>query len=69
LLHILKKMGGVVSVLLRHFFVVDDKHIRVHGGNGSVRPAENLKCSIYDLICLNDVLVVAGYKMQVDATF
>jgi hypothetical protein len=44
-------MGGVVSVLLRHLFVEDDEHIRVHSGNVPVRPAENLKCSINDLIC------------------
>ena len=56
-------MGGVVFVLLRHLFVVDDKHISVHSGYVSIRPAENLKCSINDFICRNDVLVVTGYIM------
>ena len=51
LLHILKKMGGMVSVLLRYLFIVDHKHVRVHSGNVSVRPAEDLKCSINDFIC------------------
>jgi hypothetical protein len=43
-------MGGVIFVLLRHLFVVDDKHILVHRGNVSIRSAENLKRPIYDLV-------------------
>ena len=59
----------MISVLLGHLFVVDDKHVRVHGGYVPVGLTENLKCPVNDLISGNDVLVVSGHIVQIDPFF
>ena len=61
-------MGAVIFVLLRYLPVEDHKLIAINGGNMSVRPAENLKRSINDFIGRYDVMIVAQYIMQIDAS-
>ena len=59
----------MIFVLLRHLFVIDHKHITVDIRNMSVRPAENLKCPVDNLIGRYDVVVVTQDIMQIDPMF
>ena len=49
----------MVFVLLGHFPVVDDKHVSINRRNMPVGSAEDLKCTIDNLIGRYDLLVVA----------
>ena len=69
LLQVLKEMGGMVFVLLSNLAVVDDKHIPIDSCNMPVGPAEDLKSSIDNFIGRHDVVVIAQYIMQIDASF
>ena len=61
-------MGRVILVLLSHLFVIDHEHITVDIRNISVRPVENLKCAVDNLIGRNDVVIVPQDMMQIHPT-
>ena len=57
-MHALKKMGGMIFILLGHLFVIDKEHIAINCGNMSIGPAKNLKRPINDFVSGYDVMIV-----------